>query len=72
MQACVERAKVSRIRAEAARDEALKRIRELGYEDAGAAEAALEKLGEQISDTELQLQNDLADIEKRYPQLLEE
>lgn len=72
MQDKIERAKVARIRSEAARDEILKRIRAMGYETAQAARKALQQLDQQISETEMKLQSDLAEIEKQYPQLLED
>lgn len=72
MQDKIERAKVARIRSEAARDEILKRIRAMGYETAQAAQKALQELNQQIGETEMKLQSDLAEIEKQYPQLLED
>lgn len=72
LQALIDRAKEQRIRAEAARDEALKRLREMGFEGVDDALDALETMADETDQLEAKLADEIAKIEKQYPQLMGE
>lgn len=72
IQALIDRAKEQRIRAEAARDEALKRLQEMGFEGVDDALDALETMADETDQLEAKLADEIAKIEKQYPQLMGE
>lgn len=58
-----------RIRAESARDEALARLKELGYDSVEDAEAALDDMKKAIVDEEVALAEDVDKLLDTYPDL---
>lgn len=68
----VEKARIAKIRAEAAYEEAQARLKELGFDNIEAAEEALDSLYDQRQQLEADYNKLMADIAKKYPKLVEE
>lgn len=59
-----------RIRAEAARDEALAQLKELGYDDIEEAKEALAAMRKSIVDSEAELEDQVQKLLDDYPDLV--
>lgn len=71
LQAKIERAKEQRIRAEAARDEAFRRLQDMGFDSLADALDAINMMSDEVDKLNAKLSDELAIIEKTYPQLME-
>jgi Holliday junction resolvasome RuvABC DNA-binding subunit len=65
----VQEAKEQLIRAEAARDEAVERLKQLGYDDVKDAQEALKGMADSILQEENELENKLRKLFDDYPDL---
>lgn len=68
----LEKARVAKIRAEAQRDEAFERLKELGFDSIEAATEALDDMQGQIQELEDEINRETDKLENQYPELMED
>lgn len=72
IKAKLEKARITKIRAEANLDEAMARLTDMGFESVEDAEKALEDMAQQKEALESELETKFAEIERKYPELTED
>lgn len=68
----LEKARIAKIRAEAQRDEAFERLKELGFDSIEAATEALDDMQGQIQELEDEINRETDKLENQYPELMED
>lgn len=68
----LEKARVAKIRAEATRDEAFERLKELGFDSIEQATEALDDMQGQIQELEDEINRETDKLENQYPELMED
>lgn len=68
----LEKARVAKIRAEATRDEAFERLKELGFDSIEQATDALDDMHSQIQELEDEINRETIKLENQYPELMED